>query len=196
VSNIKLIGVAGQGGAGKDTFYEHVLKPRGFLRWQMTLHYKVWLVSTGRATWREVFYDKPPQVRKILQEEITALRHEWGEYIWLDTFTTWLIALREIVGVEFAGIAVTDVRFLIEMRGIKAMGGKILHIEAADQQANIAPELRGHRSETELDSPEVLELRCAHPESQGRSQGFQSIPSLSPTPSFSRMHPSSTPRRC
>jgi hypothetical protein len=43
-----------------------------------------------------------------------------------------LIALRDIVGVEFEGIAITDLRLLIEMRGIKAMGGNILHIEAAD----------------------------------------------------------------
>ena len=49
VCDIKIVGLAGKAGAGKDTFYEEVLKPRGFLRWQMTLHYKVWLVSTGRA---------------------------------------------------------------------------------------------------------------------------------------------------
>jgi hypothetical protein len=36
------------------------------------------------------------------------------------------------------------------------MGGKILHLEAADEQANIAPERRGHGSEVELDSPDVL----------------------------------------
>jgi hypothetical protein len=41
------------------------------------------------------------------------------------------------------------------------MGGKILHLEAPDEQANVAPELRGYRSETELDSPEVKELRDA-----------------------------------
>ena len=35
---------------------------RGYLRWQMTLHYKVWLVSTGRFTWEEVFETKPPEV--------------------------------------------------------------------------------------------------------------------------------------
>ena len=33
-------------------------------------------------------------------------------------------------------------RFLIEMQGVKAIGGKILHIESADPQANIDPELR------------------------------------------------------
>jgi hypothetical protein len=70
-------------------------------------------------------------------------------------------ALTEVIGVHPVGIAVTDLRFLIEMRGIKAMGGKILHLEAADEQANVAPELRGHRSEVELDSPEVFDLRDA-----------------------------------
>jgi dephospho-CoA kinase len=32
-----IIGIAGKSGAGKDTFYEHVLQPRGYIRWQMTL---------------------------------------------------------------------------------------------------------------------------------------------------------------
>jgi hypothetical protein len=159
--SLRIIGIAGKAGAGKDTFYEHVLKPRGFLRWQMTLHYKVWLHATGRFSWNGVFYDKPPEIRQVLQEEITGLRHDWGGSIWLHTFQAWVRALQEIVGVECAGIAVTDLRFLIEMRGIKAMGGKILHLEAPDQQANVSPELRGHRSETEMDSPEVFDLRDA-----------------------------------
>jgi hypothetical protein len=181
-SGLRLLGVCGRAGTGKDTFYEHVLKPLGFIRWQMTLHYKVWLVVTGKGAWEEVFYTKPPRVRKILQEEITELRYTFDEHIWLDTMATWIQALQEIVGVAPAGIAVTDLRFLIEMRGIKHMGGKILHLQAPDEQANVAPELRGHRSETELDSPDVLELQCAYPSSQGRSQGFQRIPSLTPTP--------------
>jgi hypothetical protein len=161
LSGLKIVGVCGRAGAGKDTFYEHVLKPRGFLRWQMTLHYKVWLAARG-YDWEDVFYHKPPHMRKILQEEITALRDVHGESIWLNTLAAWMRALREIVGVECAGIPVTDLRFLIEMYGIKAMGGKILHLTAPDEQANVAPELRGHRSETELDSPEVLELREAY----------------------------------
>jgi hypothetical protein len=68
-------------------------------------------------------------------------------------------ALQDIVGVEADRVAITDMRFLIEMRGVKALGGKILHIESADQQANIDAELRTHRSEMELTSPEMLQLR-------------------------------------
>jgi hypothetical protein len=165
----RIIGLSGKSGAGKDTFYEHVLKPRGFLRWQMTLHYKVWLASQGRFDWDDIFYHKPPAVRKVLQEEITALRYKHGEAIWLNTLRSWMRALFEIVGVQCAGIAVTDLRFLIEMRGIKEMGGKILHLEAPDQQAHVAPELRGHRCEVELDSPEVLELRDAYSQHPPRS---------------------------
>ncbi len=161
MGDFKLIGVCGQGGAGKDCFYEHVLKPRGVLRWPMTLHYKVWLAARG-YDWEDIFYRKPKDMRKILQDEITALRGEHGEEIWLNTLTSWMRALQEIVGAECAGIAVTDLRFLIEMCGMKNIGGKILHLEAPDQQANIAPELRGHRSETELRAPEVLTLRDAY----------------------------------
>jgi hypothetical protein len=159
--SLRILGICGKGGAGKDCFYEHVLQPRGFIRWQMTLHYKVWLAATGRYDWGDIFYHKPPQVRKVLQEEITAFRYEHGEDIWHRTLMAWIRAMTEIVGVQPAGIAVTDMRFLIEMRGLKMAGGKILHLEAPDQQANIAPELRAHRSEVELDSPEMLELRDA-----------------------------------
>jgi hypothetical protein len=60
----------------------------------------VWPVSTGRGTFEEVFITKPPHIRKILQEEITDLRKEWSEYIWLDVFKSWMVSLHEIVGID------------------------------------------------------------------------------------------------
>jgi hypothetical protein len=155
----RIIALCGQGGAGKDSLYECLLKPRGYLRWQMTLHFKVFLVSTGRFTWEEVFSTKPPACRKTLQEEMTELRHVWGETVWLGTFLNWMRALHDIVGVDADQVAITDMRFLVEMAGVKAIGGKILHIESIDQQENIDPVLRTHRSEMELTSPEMRRIR-------------------------------------
>jgi hypothetical protein len=79
--SLRIIGIAGKAGAGKDTFYEHVLKPRGFLRWPMTLHYKVWLVATGSFPWEDIFVTKPPLARKALQEELTDLRKVWSDSV-------------------------------------------------------------------------------------------------------------------
>jgi hypothetical protein len=111
------------------------------------------------ASSEEVFHTKPAPLRKVLQEEITAARYEWSEMIWLETFKNWMRALHEVVGVEANKVAISDMRFLIEMHGVKAIGGKVLHIEAADQQENLSPELRQHRSETELNSPDMVMIR-------------------------------------
>ena len=94
-------------GAGKDTFYEHVLKLRGFLHWQITLHYKVWLVATGKGSCEEIFYTKPSRVRKVLQAEIITLRLTFDVYIWLDIMTTWLHALHKIVWLVCSQCALT-----------------------------------------------------------------------------------------
>ena len=136
--------------------------PRGYTRLQMTLYRKLWIVSTDQASWDDVFYAKPPHVRKLLQEDMTQVRYDQDEEIWLRTLNNLIRAMREIMCLPCTKFAVTDLRFLVEMRGIKARGGKIIHIEASDQLETIAPELRGHRSETELQSPEVKMLRDAY----------------------------------
>jgi hypothetical protein len=82
------------------------------------------------------------------------------------------MSMHDIVGVNVDKVAITEVRLLIERQDVKAMGGKVLHIKAEDQLQNIDPELRGHRSETELDSPEVKELRDAYSQHPG------SVPTL------------------
>ena len=124
----------------------------------MTLHYKVWLAAIRHATNGMISsITTVSKCGRSLQEEITALSRyvTRGKTIWLNAdgkIGFRLFYMRSSAS-NAPGIAVTDLRFLIEMRGIKALGGKILHIEAADQQDNVAPELCGHRSETELDSP-------------------------------------------
>ena len=74
--NVCLLALAGNSGAGKDTFYETVLMPRGYVRLQMTLYRKLWLVSTQQASWDDIFYDKPPHVRQLLQQDVTQVRYD------------------------------------------------------------------------------------------------------------------------
>jgi hypothetical protein len=158
-SRRRIIGLAGRGGAGKDTLYETVLRPRGYLRMGMTFYREVWLVSTGQGTWEEIFYTKPPRVRQLLQEDLNRVHSTWDERIWLRTFQNFLRLLDEVVGVGADRVAVCDLRFVEEMRGLKQMGGKIIHLMAPD--TNVPEHLQSHRSETELDSPEMRELRDA-----------------------------------
>lgn len=169
---IKLISIAGKAGAGKDTIFEHVLEKRGFIRWPTTLHYKIWMVATGQGTYEEVFYTKPPHVRTALQNDCTAFRETFDEEIWLRVMSTWFIALQDIVRVKMVGIAVTDSRFLAEIRGLKKLGAKTLHVQARDEMMNLTPEQRTNRSETELDSPEMETLRDAHILNQKKGLGI------------------------
>jgi hypothetical protein len=55
-------------------------------------------------------------VRLALQQELTAVRYECGEDVWFNTFEAWVRALDEVVGVFAWGIAVTDLRFLTDIR--------------------------------------------------------------------------------
>jgi hypothetical protein len=158
-SRRRLIGLAGPGGAGQDTFDAHVLQPPGDRRLGLTDHRQGWLVRTGRATWEEIFHTKPPPVRELLQEDLSRARSTWGEGIWRRTLRHVIRLVDEVVGVDCDRIAICDLRFLIEMRGMKAMGGKIIHLAAP--HTTVPAALRGHRSESELVSPEVLESRGA-----------------------------------
>jgi hypothetical protein len=74
-------------------------------------------------------------------------------------FQNWIFAMQPIVGVECKGVAITDLRCLVERHGINERGGQIRHIEAHDQPSARAPALRGRRSEVVLDGPEVPMLR-------------------------------------
>jgi hypothetical protein len=160
--DLQLIGLCGKGGAGKDTVHEHVLKPMGFLRWPMTLHYKAFLVGSGQATFEEAFFTKPTHVREKMQRQPTEQREEFGEELWASVFLTWMRALKEIVGIPVKKVAITDLRFMTEIYYLKQAGGKMLHLEAPIETSSIPPELQNHRSELEMDRAEIDMLRDAY----------------------------------
>lgn len=154
---IKIIGISGRAGSGKDHIAKNILQPMGFYSFSLAWHFKVWLVGKGEATHEEVFVTKPPKVRKLLQLEGTERgRDIHGENIWCNTVLEWMNLLNESWGMN--KYIIPDVRFSNECRLIKNMGGIILRINAPKREANsgLTEEARNHISETALDGKDNL----------------------------------------
>lgn len=149
---MRLVGISGKAGVGKDYIYQHILKPKGFVNWSLAWHFKIWIVATNQATYEEVFVTKPAHVRQLLQLEGTERgRNVYGENVWCEAARAWIEHLNKEWGVD--SIAIPDVRFPNEVRFIQQMGGHVLRIEAPERAANssLTPEARLHPSETALD---------------------------------------------
>ena len=127
--DLQCIGLCGVSGSGKDTIYEQVLQKIGFIRMGFALPFKIAVVATGQATFDEVFYTKPPRVRTLLQEIGESMRQEVDIDIWANMFLIWLRVINEVMKLNVYKIAVIDVRHPNEIACLKAIGGKILHVE-------------------------------------------------------------------
>ena len=152
MSNIRIWGISGKAGSGKDYIYRTYFKPRRFKNISLAWHFKIGAVGKGIATYEEVFLTKPPHVRKYLQEEGTERgRMVYGENLWTDTAKAWIKLWNEEWGIT--DFIVPDVRFINEVNFIKEMGGVVFRIDAPNRSANspLTPEQRLHKSETELD---------------------------------------------
>jgi dephospho-CoA kinase len=152
VDGIKVIGVSGQAGSGKDYIASHILRPLGYLPFSFAWHFKVFLVANQQGTYEEIFHTKPPHIRDLLQKTGTELgRNVYGEFIWVDTVSVWLRLMQEQWG--FDKWVIPDIRFFSEVDGVRRLGGKIMRVEAPERvRGNRMPdELRAHKSETELD---------------------------------------------
>lgn len=150
--DIKVVGLSGKFGTGKDYIAHKFFYPRGYKPISLAWHFKVWLVGQGKATHEEVFVTKPPNVRHLLQQAGTEEgRDVYGEDIWVDTMFEWINLFSEKW--EINKFVVPDVRFPNEVEGIQRHGGIVLRVNAPQRNAN-APygsEARSHRSEISLD---------------------------------------------
>lgn len=152
IMNIKVIGISGKSGTGKDHITQNFIRPHGFYQWSLAWHFKVGIVGKGLATHDEVFYTKPPHIRKELQLEGTERgRMVYGENLWCDTAREWMVLLKEQWGIDKFVIA--DVRFPNEVEFVQNMGGKVARIVAPKraESNSLSTEARLHVSETALD---------------------------------------------
>ncbi len=150
---MKIIGVSGKAGSGKDHIFKHYFQPRGFRRVSLADHFKIGLAGKGLATYEEVFHTKPANIRALLQEEGTEKGWKLhGEYIWCETLYNWMKLWAETT--EDDKFCITDIRFEHEVRYFKEKNAKIFRIVAPERVENssLSQEARAHLSETALDT--------------------------------------------
>lgn len=152
--HIEVIALSGKAGSGKDYIFHNYLKPRGYYRWALADHFKIWTVGRGLGSYEEVFHSKPPEIRRILQQAGTEEgRNVYGEDIWLTTTEAWMIHLSNTWGIK--KFCITDCRFPNEVNYVKTrLKGRVIRIHAPTRCSNssLTTEARMHLSEIALDS--------------------------------------------
>lgn len=150
---IKVIGLSGKAGSGKDYIASKIITPRyGYVPFSIAWQVKASLVAKGALTYEEAFITKPPRARHLLQSEATESgRDIYGEDMWLRAADAWMRTIYEQWGIQ--RFVLSDVRFPNEVEYIKKMGGKVFRIIAPNRvaQSPLTAEARSHYSETALD---------------------------------------------
>lgn len=150
---MKLVGLSGKAGSGKDWVTQHVLRPLGYFQVSFADHLKITAVGRGLASYTEVYLTKPDHVRKFMQEEGTERgRNVYGENIWINTAFAWMQLLEERNGID--KFVVADVRFPNEADAVKAGGGVLIRLDAPKRvsQTRLTAAQRAHLSETAMDN--------------------------------------------
>ncbi len=94
----------------------------------------------------ELFFEKPPAMRALMQNFGTDVRRADDPGYWVQQWVNRASALIE----EGHNILVDDVRFINESDAIRLMGGSIIRIVRTDVDETLS-----HVSETEMDSIDV-----------------------------------------
>lgn len=150
---IKVIGLSGKAGSGKDYIASRIITPKyGYVPFSIAWHVKANLVGKGALTYEEAFITKPPHARHLLQQEATESgRDIYGQDMWLRAADSWMRTIYESWGIQ--RFVLPDVRFPNEVEYIKKMGGKVIRIIAPKRvaQSPLSDEARNHYSEVALD---------------------------------------------
>jgi dephospho-CoA kinase len=149
---MKVLGLHGHAGVGKNTLADLYLKPLGYRDLALADDIKIRAVATGVATYEEVYGPhKPDHVRTWLQLEGTERGREvFGEDVWVSSLFARMRRINECWGLD--RFVVTDVRFPNEVAYIREKGGVVLSIHAPERYVGngMSPEQRGHDSEAEV----------------------------------------------
>ena len=151
---MKVIGLSGLAGVGKDFIAKNYLRRLGYLPIALADGVKEEAVARGLCTYEEAFYTKPPHVRTALQQVGTELgRDVYGEDYWCRKLAARLQSLQDRWGLS--KFVVTDIRFPNEVHFVQdELKGEVYRIYAPDRNAlmPLTVEQRQHPSETSLNA--------------------------------------------
>ena len=146
---MRIIGIAGPAGAGKDTVADHLALAYRFERMAFADPiYRGLAAILDMPEWRLRRRDLKeraiPEIGRSPRELLQTLGTEWGRELVREDI--WLV----LAGLELEkarlraapGVAITDVRFDNEARFVRAAGGQIWHIQRPGITA-----VRAHASE-------------------------------------------------
>ena len=111
LDNVKVIGLSGAAGSGKDYVAKtYFIDEYGFRNISLAWHFKIDCIAKGQADYDEVFNTKPPRVRRLLQILGTEQGRElWGENVWVNTVFSWMMLFHKDWGID--RFIIPDVRF-------------------------------------------------------------------------------------
>lgn len=158
-----IIGLSGKAGCGKDTLGREALRPLGYTQFALAWHMKNEAVggftevvehrfggshvNLIKPSYEEVHFNKPPAIRKYLQQRGTEDGWmKFGKDYWLRIADAWMRTLRENCGLKT--FYITDVRFPHEVDWIEAQGGIVIRIVG---RGGLEGEAANHLSETAVD---------------------------------------------
>lgn len=141
---MKLIGISGKAGSGKDWLFRSVLRPAGWHKYALAWPLKCEGMAHG-FTFAEMHGENRPNEARVWMQQ-RGTEEGWkkhGTAYWLRQAEGWLRILREEFGAE--KIAITDVRFPHEAHWIQDAGGVLIRMCGSGIGSD-------HSSETALDN--------------------------------------------
>ena len=169
MTTVSVIGVSGKLGTGKDYHIDTVIKPylkeKGLTVKTMSFadHLKVSVAAENGLDINDMYGDKPPEIRRLLQKKGTEEgRDKYGPDIWINAMKAW-IKLVEIRG-EADVILIGDCRFKNEAKWI-TQNGLLVRLNAPDRNMERLKREAG-------DNNELLQAIATHP-SETDLDGYQ-----------------------
>ena len=156
---LKIIGLIGFKQVGKSTAAKHLEEKHGFVRHNMKdalvdeikqnfpdllreilMVYRTAGFYNEKATINQLFLDKPPLMRALLQNYGTELRRRDSDSYWVSKWASKYWELEK----EYTGVVTDDVRFLNEAKAVKDLDGILIRLTRPDITTG-----GSHASETE-----------------------------------------------